>query len=257
MHFDSKLSCVNFLLGALFRDLLQSTFENNMRRLSLLLFFAAFLTFAAISSSPTSAQIAFNNDAVIKMVKAGITEDLILATISSQAGAYDTSADGLIALKAAGVSDKILAAIIQKSSGTPAPSATNSSATPSAAASAADHTQQAEPQPAALTPKTERPRVFLSSASKGSNRNADRDQSMEMSKDLEKDCPGVRVTINSQVADYTILLNHIEHGLLIRDNQIQIANRDGDLISRTKEGGSIKGDVKKACAIILDDWSKK
>ncbi len=43
----------------------------------------------------------------------------------------------------------------------------------------------------------------------------------------------------------------------MRDNQIQIANKDGDLISRTKEGGSIRGDAKKACGVILADWSKK
>ena len=99
------------------------------------------------------------------------------------------------------------------------------------------------------------PRVYLSAASKGSQWNAARDQSMEMSKDFEKDCPGVRVTINQSAADYTVLLNHIEHGFA-RDNQIQIANKDGDLISRTKEGGSIRGNIKKACDVILADWSR-
>jgi hypothetical protein len=53
-----------------------------------------------------------------------------------------------------------------------------------------------------------------------------------------------------------VLLNHIEHGF-VRDNQIQIANKEGDLISKTKEGGSINGDVKKACQIISADWAKK
>ena len=100
------------------------------------------------------------------------------------------------------------------------------------------------------------PRVFISSASKGPNRNAARDQSMEMGKDLEKNCPGVRLTINQQLADYTILLNHIEAGF-IRDNQIQVANKDGDLISTTKEGGSINGGSKKACEVILSAWARK
>ena len=79
---------------------------------------------------------------------------------------------------------------------------------------------------------------------------------MEMSKDFEKDCPGTKVTINQSAADYMILLNHIEHGFA-RDNQIQVANKDGDLISRTKEGGSIRGDMKKACQLILADWNSK
>lgn len=102
----------------------------------------------------------------------------------------------------------------------------------------------------------DKPRVYLSASSKGNQWNAARDQSMEMSKDFEKDCSGVRVTVNQTAADYTVLLNHIEHGFA-RDNQIQIANKDGDLISRTKEGGSIRGNIKKACEDILADWSGK
>jgi hypothetical protein len=104
---------------------------------------------------------------------------------------------------------------------------------------------------------TTKPRVFISSASKGNNLKAARDQSMEMSKDLEKNCSGVRITINGQMADYTILLNHIEAGLVVRDNQVQIANRDGDLISRTKEGGSINNASKKVCDAILADFEKR
>jgi hypothetical protein len=79
---------------------------------------------------------------------------------------------------------------------------------------------------------------------------------MEMSKDFEKDCPGVRVTLNQQMANYIVALNHIEHGF-VRDNQFQIADKNGDLLTNTKEGGSIKGGIKKACAQILADWATK
>jgi hypothetical protein len=79
---------------------------------------------------------------------------------------------------------------------------------------------------------------------------------MEMSKDLEKGCPGVQVTILQQVADYTVLLNHIEAGF-VRDNQIQVANKEGDLISKTKEGGSIAAGMKRACTLIVADWAKR
>jgi hypothetical protein len=99
------------------------------------------------------------------------------------------------------------------------------------------------------------PRVYLDSVSKGSNRNSERDQSMEMSKDILKTCPDLRITINQQAADYTIRLNHVEHGLLIRDNQIQVFNKDGDLM-KNKEGGSIKGNVKQACELIHQDWAR-
>jgi len=78
-----------------------------------------FLTICAV----LAAQQAMNNDAVIKMVKAGLSDDIIVGSISSQPGQYDTSADGLIALKTAGASDKVVAAMISKASGAAAPAA--------------------------------------------------------------------------------------------------------------------------------------
>jgi len=80
---------------------------------------------------------------------------------------------------------------------------------------------------------------------------------MEMSKDFERVCPDVRITLNQQMADYTVALNHIEVGLFGRDNQFQIADKNGDLLANTKEGGSISGGVKRACAQILADWATK
>ena len=79
---------------------------------------------------------------------------------------------------------------------------------------------------------------------------------MEMSKDFVKVCPGVRVTLNQQMADYTVVLNHIEVGLFARDNQMQVADKNGDLL-QTKEGGGIKGGVKQVCELILANWSKQ
>lgn len=107
-----------------------------------------------------------------------------------------------------------------------------------------------------IQPERTQPRVFLQSASQGNRWASRRDQSMEMSKDFEKNCPEVHITINQQMADYTVLLNHIEVGFS-RDNQFQIADKNGELISRTKEGGSINGGVKKACGLILADWAKR
>jgi hypothetical protein len=67
------------------------------------------------------AQQALDNASVIKLIKAGLSDDLVVTTINSSAGAYDTSANGLIALKKAGASDKILAAIVLKAAGAAAP----------------------------------------------------------------------------------------------------------------------------------------
>jgi S1-C subfamily serine protease len=73
------------------------------------------LAFVLLAISPLLfAQQSLNNDAVIKLVKAGLSEDLIVSTINAQPGAYDTSTDGLIALKRAGVSDRVVSAIVQR-----------------------------------------------------------------------------------------------------------------------------------------------
>lgn len=83
------------------------------------------------------AQQALDNDSVIKMMKAGLSEDLIISTVTAQAGNYNTSPDGLIALKSAGVSDKVVAAIVAKGAGptptaapAPAPAPVNASGLP-------------------------------------------------------------------------------------------------------------------------------
>ncbi|HXS77061.1 MAG TPA: hypothetical protein VN753_12865 [Terracidiphilus sp.] len=89
------------------------------------------------------AQQMMTNESVMKLVKAGLSEDLVVTTINSSAGKYDTSANALIALKEAGAGDKVVAAMILKASGA-APAASTASAT---AAGTAD-----VPAPIALAP---------------------------------------------------------------------------------------------------------
>jgi len=72
--------------------------------------------FAQEGPLPTPPQAALSNDAIIKMTTAGLNDDLILQTIHTQPGHYSTSADDLIALKKAGVSDRVVAAMIGQSS---------------------------------------------------------------------------------------------------------------------------------------------
>src|SRR6202000_1896682 len=60
------------------------------------------------------AQTAFDNNSVIKLIKAGLSEDLIGSPGDTVPGIYDTSADGLIALKTGGASDKVVSAIVLK-----------------------------------------------------------------------------------------------------------------------------------------------
>ena len=75
-------------------------------------------------SAAAFAQQALTNDSVEKMVKGGLGDDVIVSMIQSQPGHYDVTPDTLIALKAEHISDKILAAMAAKGSGT-APAAGN------------------------------------------------------------------------------------------------------------------------------------
>jgi len=54
------------------------------------------------------------NDSVLRMHAAGLSDELILQTIATQPGRFDTDADALIALKQAGLSDPILEAMTKK-----------------------------------------------------------------------------------------------------------------------------------------------
>jgi len=88
------------------------------------------------------AQEALNNDGVIKMEKSGLSDDLIISTVKGSPGIYDTSAAGLAALKAAGVSEKVISTILEKAS-TSAPSTPTGNGSQSQANAQAPSTDKA------------------------------------------------------------------------------------------------------------------
>jgi hypothetical protein len=93
-----------------------------------------FLAFAFVAV----AQEALTNDAIVKMVKSGLGENVILSMVKSQPAKYTLTPDDLIALKAAGVPDSVVAAMVEKSTGGAAPGAAAASgATPVAGTVAA------------------------------------------------------------------------------------------------------------------------
>ena len=55
-----------------------------------------------------------SNDSVVRMHRAGLTDELVLQTIAAQPGRYETGADALIALKQAGLSDAVLNSMATK-----------------------------------------------------------------------------------------------------------------------------------------------
>jgi len=58
-----------------------------------------------------------DNDAIVKMSKAGLNDAVIIQTIQTQPGHYDTAPDNLIALKNAGVSEQVIAAMQARAAG--------------------------------------------------------------------------------------------------------------------------------------------
>lgn len=74
-------------------------------------------TIALGGLGPVIAQ-AMTNEDVVKMLKAGLDEDTISAAVrGTDAAEFDTSADGLIALKQAGVSESVIQEIVTRESG--------------------------------------------------------------------------------------------------------------------------------------------
>jgi hypothetical protein len=104
----------------------------------------------ASALSAQQAQTPLTNADVVKMVKAGLSESIVVATIQANPGKYDTSPDALIALHNAGVTkaemDALMAPSAQGSSSNPAPAAP-----PTANGNA----------PAAATPHWQMPTVTL------------------------------------------------------------------------------------------------
>jgi hypothetical protein len=60
------------------------------------------------------AQEPLNNEGIVKLVKSGMTEDLIINVVQQQPGTYSFGADDLVTLKEANVSERIIAAMLAK-----------------------------------------------------------------------------------------------------------------------------------------------
>src|ERR1700685_943615 len=85
-----------------------------------------------VAPRPAAPQQGLTNADIVKMQSAGLSESIILASVNGQPAAYDTSSDGLLALKKAGVSDAVVAAMIPRNaaikSGVSNPAGTNMAA---------------------------------------------------------------------------------------------------------------------------------
>lgn len=65
-----------------------------------------------LAGASSTAQEALTNDGVIGMVKAGLSEGVIIQKIRASQRKFDTSTEGLIKLKSVGVPDKVIEAMV-------------------------------------------------------------------------------------------------------------------------------------------------
>ncbi|HKW16454.1 MAG TPA: hypothetical protein VJO35_02995 [Terriglobales bacterium] len=83
------------------------------------------------------------------------------------------------------------------------------------------------------------------------------DESMEITKDLQKNCSGVIITLNQANADYTVLMNRESkknRGLLRSNSQIEVASKSGDILG-TNATHTVGNAAKDACNLIVADWA--
>ena len=83
---------------------------------------------AAMASPPE----VLTNASVIRLVQAGLAEPVIIAKIHASTPAFDLSTDSLIALKAAGVPDNVMATMLATTAAPPVPAAAPSPFPPNA-----------------------------------------------------------------------------------------------------------------------------
>ena len=91
----------------------------SIRSISLNLLWLSFCVFCmgVLLCAPVHAQEPLTNESVIKMVKAGLSEDVVLSMVKTQPAKYTIGPEQLIALKSAAVPDKVVAAMVEKSAG--------------------------------------------------------------------------------------------------------------------------------------------
>ena len=66
------------------------------------------------SPSAPAAPQAMDNASIIRLSSSGLSEELIVQTIGATPGHYDTTTDGIIAMKKAGITDKEIGAMLTK-----------------------------------------------------------------------------------------------------------------------------------------------
>ncbi len=205
-----------------------------------------------------SSRLLSNND-ISEMASSGLSAEVLIAKIKSTACDFDTTPAALKNLKAGGVPDKVILAMVEAPVGQPkgvlpAPAPETLSSIPPS------------PTPGPSDGKT---RVLVTDSqswesrggsSAGGSRNGwgssswfaggARPQTAEIIKTLNQRCPEITVTNRLDKADFVLTLDHEGgKGLLQHHNKIAVFNKDGDVIF-SKSTISLGNSVKDACQVI-------
>ena len=212
------------------------------------------------------AQQTLNNDAVIKMVKMGFPQEMIINAINRSPGTYDTSPVGLVALKNAGVGSNVVSAMVLKDTAR----VPSSALAPPTVTAPPPRTLLAATVPSTAQP-AERPRVFITDSSSWETRGAvggsssgfagassggARPQTAEIIKTFGERCPSVVINSRAQASDYVVELDHEGgKGLLAHKDKVAVfVQTSGDSIF-SKSTLSVGGSVQDACDSILKHWA--
>lgn len=233
-----------------------------------------------VSSLFLQAQQTLNNDSIVKMVKAGLPDDVIASTVNSSAGTFDTTVDGLIGLKSAGVSDKVISALVTKNAGgaqasaapvIPPPPAVGPSAPPPPPFHSTDGKIRVfvTDHPifeANTVGKAEGNRHGGSAAVASHTQSGDDPRTVEIQADIQKVCPvNIVASNNSDRSDYVLVfrrrggarssmfafggLTGLALSAAAKVDGASLFQNDGDMIYATKQN-TVEKAIKDICAHI-------
>ena len=208
------------------------------------------------AATPKAQAQEITNARIIEMTKLGLDDEVIIARIKHGSCHFQLADPDLVELKQAGVSPKVVAAMLE------APSLSETAATPT---STAKEDPSNEPNDGKI-------RIFVTDSQSWENRGGGaaggnkngwggsswfsggaRPQTAEIIKTLNERCPEFTITNNLDKALYVVTLDHEGgKGALAHRNKVAVFNHNGDVIfsHSTRELGNA---VKDACTAIHSD----